>query len=83
MEKLPTYEEFINENEDINEATEQFKAVDIPKSAIAGIEHMINSIGINQAIRDALGFDNVYQSKVSVNKNTIVITVTQKPRKGR
>ena len=70
-------------NEDINEATEQFKAVDIPKSAVAGIERMINTIGVNQAIRDVLGFDNVYQSTVSVNKNNIIISITQKTRKGK
>jgi hypothetical protein len=61
---------------------EKFQAIDIPKSAAAGIERMINTIGINQAIRDVLGFDKVYQSSVSINKNNIVISITQKPRKG-
>jgi hypothetical protein len=83
MKQLPTYKEFVNENNELDEATEQFKAVDIPKNSIDKIEYMVNKMGINQAIRDALGFDNVYQSEVSVNKNNIIISITQKPRKGR
>lgn len=83
MKHITTYKEFINENDEVNEGTEQFKAVDIPKSAVAGIERMINTIGVNQAIRDVLGFDNVYQSTVSVNKNNIIISITQKPRKSK
>ena len=83
MKHIKLFEEHINKSEDINEATEQFKAVDIPKSAVVGIERMINTIGVNQAIRDVLGFDNVYQSTVSVNKNNIIISITQKPRKGK
>lgn len=81
MKHIKLFEEHVNES--INEATEQFKAVDIPKSAVAGIERMINTIGVNQAIRDVLGFDNVYQSTVSVNKNNIIISITQKTRKGK
>jgi acyl-homoserine lactone acylase PvdQ len=69
--------------ESINEATDQFKAVDIPKNAINKIKYMVNKWTINQDIRDALGFDNVYQSEVSVDKNNIIISITQKPRKGR
>ena len=83
MKQIPTYKEFINETDEVNEGAEQFQAVDIPKSATAGIERMINTLGVNQAIRDVLGFDNVYQSSVSVNKNNIIISITQKPRKGR
>lgn len=83
MKHIKLFEEHVNNSEDINEATEQFKAVDIPKSAVAGIERMINTIGVNQAIRDVLGFDNVYQSTVSVNKNNIIISITQKTRKGK
>jgi len=78
-------QEIWNENQ-TNESelleAEKFQAIDIPKSAAAGIERMINTIGINQAIRDVLGFDKVYQSSVGINKNNIVITITQKPRKG-
>jgi hypothetical protein len=81
MKHIKLYEEFINKSEGINEAADQFKEVDIPKSAISGIERMINTIGVNQAIRDVLGFDNVYQSTVNVNKNNIIISITQKPRK--
>jgi hypothetical protein len=69
--------------ESINEATDQFKAVDIPRNAINKIKYMVNKWAINQDIRDALGFDNVYQSEVSVDKNNIIISITQKPRKGR
>jgi hypothetical protein len=69
--------------ESINEATDQFKAVDIPKNTINKIKYMVNKWAINQDIRDALGFDNVYQSEVSVDKNNIIISITQKPRKGR
>ena len=81
MKHIKLFEEHINKSEDVNEAADQFKEVDIPKSAISGIERMINTIGVNQAIRDVLGFDNVYQSSVSVNKNNIIISITQKPRK--
>lgn len=71
----------VNSMDDIDEATGQFQAVNIPKSAIDKIEYMVNKWGVNQAIRDALGFDNVYQSSVSVDKNNIIISITQKPRK--
>ena len=85
MKHITTYKEFINETDEVNEGTEQFQAVDIPKTSnvVSGIERMINTIGVNQAIRDVLGFDNVYQSSVSINKNNIIISITQKPRKGR
>jgi hypothetical protein len=65
----------------IDEATEQFQAVDIPKNAIDKIEYMVNRWGVNQAIRDALGSDKVYQSSVSIDKNNIIISITQKTRK--
>jgi hypothetical protein len=81
MKQLPTYKEFVNENNELDEATGGFEAVDIPKSAIDKIEYMVNKMGINQAIRDALGFDKVYQSSVSIDKNNIIISITQKTRK--
>jgi hypothetical protein len=76
-------ESLINKDDEVNESSEQFQAIDIPKTAnvVSGIERMVNTIGVNQAIRDVLGFDKVYQSSVSVNKNNIIISITQKTRK--
>jgi hypothetical protein len=59
-----------------------FNPKEIPSDKIERVKEMIiKTFGIDQSIRNILGFDEVYKSDVSVKDNKIIISINSRSRK--
>lgn len=83
LNTIKKYEETGRWDESIREEldTNGFSPVEIPSDKLEEIKFMLNSVGIDQAIRDVLGFNKVYKSRISIDNGSIVISLMAKDRK--